>query len=90
MLGLREEFDLANAAAAKLDIVSVDRDFAAAGIPAFRLVSGFNRPESNLRYVLLGEDTRDKVTEAEMQQAARLTAAILMKALSAEDVDLRS
>ena len=65
-------------------------NFAAAGIPAFRLVSGFNRPESNLRYVLMGGDTRDKVTEAEMQQAARLTAAILMKALSAEDVDLRS
>lgn len=65
-------------------------NFAAAGIPAFRMVSGFDRPNSNLRYVLMAEDTRDKVTESEMRQAARLTAAILAESLSAEEIDFRA
>lgn len=59
-------------------------NFARNGIPAFRLVAGFDRPESNLRYVLTPGDTRDKVTVAEMRQAARLTGHILWQALTAE------
>ena len=65
-------------------------NFAAGGIPAFRLVTGFDRPDSNLRYVLMREDTRDKVAESEMRQAARLTGAILVGALTAETLDLRA
>lgn len=64
-------------------------NFAAAGIPAFRLVSGFGLPDSHLRYVLMREDTRDKVAESEMRQAARLTGTILVEALIAETLDLR-
>ena len=39
-------------------------NFAARGIPALRLVAGFDEPSSNLRNVLTAADTRDKVTEA--------------------------
>ena len=38
---------------------------------------------------LVREDTRDKVAESEMRQAARLTGAILVEALTAETLDLR-
>ena len=44
-------------------------NFALAGIPAMRLVAGFDDPGANLRYVLTPADTRDKV-------AAGRTAAI--------------
>jgi len=36
-------------------------NFALAGIPALRLVAGFDDPGANLRYVLTPADTRDKV-----------------------------
>lgn len=64
-------------------------NFAANGIPAFRLVAGFDRADSNLRYVLMRGDTRDKVAASEMQAAAQLTAAILSDALTVERLDLR-
>jgi len=64
-------------------------NFAVGGIPAFRLVAGFDQPESHLRYVLTREDTRDKIAESEMRQAARLTASIVVSALMAETLDLR-
>jgi Zn-dependent M28 family amino/carboxypeptidase len=35
-------------------------NFARHGIPALRLVAGFNRPECNVRYILTRGDTRDK------------------------------
>src|SRR5262249_24506039 len=38
-------------------------NFAAHGIPAVRLIAGFNAPDSNLRLVLTAADTRDKVRE---------------------------
>src|SRR5688572_26391493 len=34
-------------------------NFAQAGIPALRLVAGFDRPQSNIRYILTRGDTRD-------------------------------
>src|SRR5215813_5465635 len=37
-------------------------NFAAHGIPAVRLLAGFNAPDSNLRLVLTAADTRDKCT----------------------------
>src|SRR2546427_280771 len=36
-------------------------NFAAQGIPALRLIAGFNQPRSNLRFLLTAADTRDKV-----------------------------
>ncbi len=50
-----------------------------------RLVAGFDDPNANLRYVLTPADTRDKVTEAELRQAATLTANIVAAACMADD-----
>jgi hypothetical protein len=58
-------------------------NFALAGIPAFRLVVGFDDPNANLRYLLTPSDTRDKVEETELQQAAVLSAAIVADACNA-------
>jgi hypothetical protein len=58
-------------------------NFALAGIPAFRLVAGFDEPNANLRYLLTPSDTRDKVEETELQQAAMLSAAIVAEACNA-------
>jgi Zn-dependent M28 family amino/carboxypeptidase len=60
-------------------------NFARHGIPAMRLVAGFNRPECNIKYILTRGDTRDKVKPAELQCACALTAALLMRALTASD-----
>ena len=51
-------------------------NFAAGGIPAIRLVAGFDDPAANLRLVLTPADTRDKVAEADLRRATLLTAAI--------------
>jgi len=63
-------------------------NFAEAGIPAFRLVSGFNDAGANTRYVLTAEDTRDKVDPDSLQAAARLTAQIAAAALDASPEDV--
>jgi Iap family predicted aminopeptidase len=54
--------------------------FAAHGIPAFRLVAGFDEPASNLRYVLTPADTIDKAAPSELKLAALLTASIVLDA----------
>jgi aminopeptidase YwaD len=59
-------------------------NFALAGIPALRLVAGFDDPIANLRYVLTPADTRDKVREEELRQSAVLTAAIVAAACNAD------
>jgi len=58
-------------------------NFAAAGIPALRLVAGFDEPASNLRYVLTPADTRDKVTAAELAAAAATATALVIAACQA-------
>jgi aminopeptidase YwaD len=58
-------------------------NFAAHGIPALRLVAGFDEPGSNLRHVLTAADTRDKATEAELRVAALAAAALTWEALTA-------
>jgi aminopeptidase YwaD len=60
-------------------------NFAAAGIPALRLVAGFDETSSNLRHVLTPADTRDKVDPAELHAAAILTASIVAAACDAPD-----
>ena len=63
-------------------------NFARAGIPAFRLVAGFNDPAAATRFVLTPADTRDKVPLSQLVTATDLAAAIVKAALeaSAEDV----
>ncbi len=56
-------------------------NFAEAGIPAFRLVAGFNDPSAATRFVLTTQDTRDKVTEAGLHDAVNLTRQIVLEAL---------
>jgi len=58
-------------------------NFAAAGIPAFRLVAGFDEPEAELRHLLTPADSRDKVRPDELHKAARLAAAIATTAANA-------
>jgi len=60
-----------------LQMNSDHANFALAGIPAFRLVAGYDNPNANVRLVLTPGDLRDKVTEAELIKAAQLTAAVL-------------
>lgn len=55
--------------------------FAEAGIPAMRLIGGWEEPASNLRYILTENDRVDKITEAELRHAARATVALLCAAM---------
>ena len=55
-------------------------NFALAGIPAIRLVAGFDEPGANLRLVLTPADTRDKVAGGELRCSAILAAAIVSAA----------
>jgi aminopeptidase YwaD len=64
-------------------------NFATAGIPAFRLVAGYDDPRANARYVLTPSDTRDKVARAELAAAAELSAAVIMAACDAAEAEAR-
>jgi aminopeptidase YwaD len=57
--------------------------FALAGIPAFRLVAGYDEPHANVRFVLTPADRRDKVEATALVDAAQLTAAFLAAACNA-------
>ena len=65
-------------------------NFAAHGIPALRLIAGFNAPDSNLRLVLTAADTRDKVRPDELDQALRLATTLTWQALTEADAKLSS
>lgn len=58
-------------------------NFAQAGIPAFRLVAGFDDSAAATRFVLTPADTRDKVSPSQLTTAARLAAAIVKDSLAA-------
>ena len=58
-------------------------NFAQAGIPAFRLVAGFDEPDANLRFVLTAYDRRDKVAKGDLKRATHLAAAIVNAAREA-------
>jgi aminopeptidase YwaD len=62
-------------------------NFAVAGIPAFRLVAGYDDPAANARFVLTPSDTRDKVARSELAVAARLAAAVAAAACDAPDAE---
>ena len=65
-------------------------NFALAGIPAIRLVAGFDDPAAHLRVVLTSADTREKVAQDELRQASLLAAALVAAACneSAEQASL--
>ncbi len=58
-------------------------NFAAAGVPALRLVAGFDEPGSALRYLLTAADTRALVPAQELKAATLTAGAILWAALTA-------
>jgi Zn-dependent M28 family amino/carboxypeptidase len=64
-------------------------NFAANGIPAFRLVAGFNEPESRVRYVLTSGDTEDKVSLDELRAASLLAAAVAARACADPSLTFR-
>jgi Zn-dependent M28 family amino/carboxypeptidase len=59
-------------------------NFTTYGIPALRLVAGFDQMDSNLRHVLTAADTRDKVTALELRHAVVVAAAVAWSALTDE------
>ncbi len=59
-----------------------------AGIPAFRLAAGFDRPATPLSLLLTRADTRDKVTPHQLKTAASVTATILLAACGGEGLPL--
>ena len=65
-------------------------NFAAHGIPAVRLIAGFDAPDSNLRLVLTAADTRDKVQPDELDQALRIATTLTWQALGVADATLLS
>jgi len=83
VLGVAEASGMALRTVRPLMQNSDHANFALAGIPALRLVAGFDEPNANLRYVLTPADTRDKVSRAELVQAATLAADIVAAACRA-------
>ena len=63
-------------------------NFAAHGIPALRLVAGFDEPNSRLRHLLTRADTRLLATPGELKAATLTAATILWAALTADDETL--
>lgn len=65
-------------------------NFAAAGIPAARLIAGFNEPRSALRLLLTPGDMRELVERRTLQQAARCAGALLWAGLTASSQELEA
>jgi Zn-dependent M28 family amino/carboxypeptidase len=64
--------------------------FAAQGIPAARLIAGFDAPDSHLRLLLTAGDTRDKVKADELAAALRIATTLTWEALTASDATLKN
>ncbi len=64
-------------------------NFARHGIPAARLVAGFDKSNSNLKYVLTPADNSDKIDTADLARATQLTAGLVLAACNAKTLDLR-
>lgn len=59
-------------------------NFAAAGVPALRLLAGFERPDSRVRHILSAHDQPDVVRPDELRQAVRVTCAMAALGLAAD------
>jgi hypothetical protein len=62
-------------------------NFALGGIPALRVVAGFDEPDANLRFVLTAQDRRDKVAQSDLRRATGLAAAIVSAACAASPAE---
>jgi aminopeptidase YwaD len=58
-------------------------NFAAAGVPALRLLAGFERPQSRVRHILSSHDLPGIVEPAELRQAVRASCALTALGLAA-------
>jgi Zn-dependent M28 family amino/carboxypeptidase len=56
------------------------------GIPALRLAAGYDRPQSNMRFLLTPADTPDKVTPEQLKHAAAIGALVTLAACAAPTV----
>ena len=65
-------------------------NFAANGIPAARIVAGFDEPDSNLRYVLTPGDTLAQINRKQMSGATRAVAAMVFNACQAPHLEWRN
>ncbi|OZI66502.1 M28 family peptidase [Bordetella genomosp. 11] len=65
-------------------------NFAAHGIPALRLVAGFDRPESSVNNILSPGDIEAVVQESELRNALRATCAMAWRALTLPQDDLQA
>jgi hypothetical protein len=63
-------------------------NFADRGIPAFRLLAGFERPEAGLRLLLTGRDNRGLVAAPQLHNAAAVAGAVLFQAVNASSEEL--
>jgi len=83
--GLAAEVLRSGAEVAVRDILSVSSDhanFAARGVPALRVIAGFEEPESRVSQILTGADTRALTSEAELREATRRTGVLLWHLLA--------
>ncbi len=72
-------------------IVNSDHaNFAAHGIPALRLLAGFDEPTSNLRYLLTAADTHLLTNVRELKAGALTAGAVMWQALQADDEVVRA
>lgn len=60
-------------------------NFARHGVPAIRFVSGFNEPESDVKYVLTGKDRRDLADPEALADVAGFIEETALAALAASD-----
>ncbi len=63
-------------------------NFAAHGIPALRLLAGFDEPGSHLRHLLTGADTRLLTNVRELKAGTLTAATVLWAALQADEASL--
>ena len=63
-------------------------NFAKQGIPALRLVAGFEKPESRVRHILSRGDLPDIIREDELRNALAVTCAMASLALEMTDLEL--
>jgi aminopeptidase YwaD len=65
-------------------------NFARHGIPAFRLVAGFDRPDSRVNNILSPGDIPAIIKESELRQALRATCALIKTALNMNENELNA
>ena len=85
-----EETELAIGTHQPLMANSDHYNFAQAGIPALRLVAGFDDPQSNIQYLLTPGDRLDKIDPRDLANGTRVAAALCLAACTAPELNLRS